>query len=387
MLSLSEATILSTTLAGILYGISLYMMALTLQTLFRNHRKRRLNYGMVAAAGALLLLSTAEMGVNVARLYEGFITKGPALPGGPESYFSFGAAATYIVKSCLYNAQTIILDAVVIYRAFVVWQNYFVIAVPFLGWCGLVASCVGLNISFSQALTDTEARDIIGARSGHWITAAYSLTLATNLLTTFILALKIWKVARRSAPYMSQSSLAPILRTIIESGAIYSFTITAALITFVLKSNIVYIILDMISPVILIVFSMIIVRVGAASESDKQEFSSARTRSWAPQAIRRGEDSSFHIRDITVEITEVVYRETDDTPLRDVKSPPGISPGGNSEAEDSHPPTPGAASTIPGSRDTRHRESDSDVKSPESSPLSGTAAAAALHRIQSIASL
>ena len=35
---------------------------------------------------------------------------------------------------------------------------------------------------------------------------------------------------------------------IIESGAIYSFTITAGLVLFILQSTIVYVILDMVRP-------------------------------------------------------------------------------------------------------------------------------------------
>ena len=115
------------------------MFMLTIRTLFRNYGQRPLNYGMIAVACSLFLLSTAvsirsalmyptekcpeqeyrkqEMVVNVARLYKGFISMGPTLPGGPEEYFAFSPSSgdpLFLIKSCLYNTQTVILDAVVV---------------------------------------------------------------------------------------------------------------------------------------------------------------------------------------------------------------------------------------------------------------------------------
>ncbi|RDX45775.1 hypothetical protein OH76DRAFT_932891 [Lentinus brumalis] len=335
MLSLSEATILSTTLQAILYGFSLFMFILTFRTVFRNNRRRRVNYGMLAATCALLLLSSAEMAINIVRLYQGFISKGLALSGGSEDYFSSATDATFLVKSCLYNAQTVILDAVVIYRAYVVWQSLLAILVPVICWCGLVAASVGLNVAFSETLTDVQARDIFGKVAGRWITATYSLTLVTNILTTVILALKIWQVARRSARYLSGSSLTSILRVIVESGAIYSVTVAAALVAFLIKSNFVYVILDLISPVICIVFSMIIVRVSSATESDSDIFSASTNRppEWTtqfPRNLRRrreGTGNSFGMGEIAVEITETVHVDRATTPS-DLK-PPGILPEGD----------------------------------------------------------
>lgn len=103
---------------------------------------------------------------------------------------------------------------------------------------------------------------------------------------------------------------------------------------------------------------MIIVRVGPSNESDQHSSPlTKRTRSWisaVPRMIRRqDEDSTFHMHNIAVEITEVVYRDPDTTPTRDVKSPPGISP----EPEPGMESTPeselrsAAVSKHPGSHD------------------------------------
>jgi hypothetical protein len=52
--------------------------------------------------------------VNIIRISEGFVSVGPNLPGGPEQYFQNVAETTFVIKSVLYNVQTLILDGVVV---------------------------------------------------------------------------------------------------------------------------------------------------------------------------------------------------------------------------------------------------------------------------------
>lgn len=89
------------------------------------------------------------------------------------------------------------------------------------------------------------------------------MTLSTNLIATGekflcvtmylrlplvqgLLAYRIWTVKRGTRHFSTSNSLTPLLRVVIESGAIYSMAVTCALITFVSKSNGVYVILDMV---------------------------------------------------------------------------------------------------------------------------------------------
>lgn len=56
------------------------------------------------------------MAVNILRLRQGYLSLGPLLPGGPEQFFQDVSQTTFVIKSCLYNAQTLILDGVVVSR-------------------------------------------------------------------------------------------------------------------------------------------------------------------------------------------------------------------------------------------------------------------------------
>ncbi|PIL34446.1 hypothetical protein GSI_03222 [Ganoderma sinense ZZ0214-1] len=325
MFSLRAAGIFSTTMEAILYGYAVFMFTLAMWILLRDRHKRHVNYYMVFAGCTLLTLATAEMAVNIARVYQGFLSKGPDLQGGAEAYFADVSEPTFVLKSCLYNAQTLVLDAVVIYRTYVVWQNWLICVLPIIGWFGLLAGSIGLNVAIATA--SSHKGNVFAVQTGQWITAVYALSLATNISTTSLLAFKIWNVARKSAQYRSSNIFTPVLRVIIESGAIYSVTITAALISFVVQSNGVYVVLDMISPIISIVFNMLIIRIGLANDrslgtsgatSNGAAVSSAAwgagatDRSAHPGSgavMRRRADGTFEMRDLKVEITQVVEHD------------------------------------------------------------------------------
>ncbi|GJE93982.1 hypothetical protein PsYK624_101490 [Phanerochaete sordida] len=334
MVSLRQAGILSTVLEAILYGFSVLMFIFTMWIMLQNRKRRHLNKGMLAASCALFLLSTAEMAVNIERLQEGFLTIGPELPGGPEDYFANFAQRTFLIKSVLFNTQTLILDFAVIYRAYIVWQNFYVIILPALGWCGLFAASFGTNFALGTASGRSGA--IFNQQVGIWITANYSMTLATNLIATSLLAFRIWQVKKDSSRFLNSSALSPLLRVVIESGAIYSMTVTAALITFVTKSNGVYVILDMISPIISIVFNMIIVRVGLAREQLSSPTGDQSAYGSHPSAGGsfgfRHSRPPYGQRSLAVEITQFIETDGDVTegmgtlPI-ELKSPTGTYAG------------------------------------------------------------
>ena len=100
----------------------------------RNRKKRRPKYILIGTGSILTILATAvsstlmalgfrevlmfarcqKMIVNIVRNCQGFLNVGPALPGGPEQYFNDASQPTFVIKSCIYNVQTVILDAVVV---------------------------------------------------------------------------------------------------------------------------------------------------------------------------------------------------------------------------------------------------------------------------------
>ena len=121
------------------------------------------------------------------------------------------------------------------------------------GWrtCSSLVTGVGTLVSYSK-----EARVF---SSAGWATAFFAATLATNVICTcaslywyptpFInivysgmIAFRIWSVDRASGKYNnSKSTLKPVLAVVIESGAIYSASLTILLAIY-LSHSLVYLI-------------------------------------------------------------------------------------------------------------------------------------------------
>ncbi|KAH8078720.1 hypothetical protein BXZ70DRAFT_657842 [Cristinia sonorae] len=262
---LSELGIIAATLQSVLYGGALMMFIITMYILLHDHGRRRLNRFMIITSNVLIVLATMELAVNIHRLRNGLLTKGPKRPDGSEGYFGDVTEITYMVKGALYNVQTLILDAVVIYRAYVVWQKWSVVLIPGLGWCGLLASIIGLNYALATVPVDATDVFAFAAHTQGWITAVYATTLATNVTATGLLAYRIWSVNRRASEFLTSNRLKMVLHIVLESGLIYSVTIVVALVAFLASSRISSVLLDLISPIISIVFNMIIVRVGLSN--------------------------------------------------------------------------------------------------------------------------
>ncbi|KAI0360116.1 hypothetical protein OH77DRAFT_1419506 [Trametes cingulata] len=202
------------------------------------------------------------MAIDIVRVCNGLIYQRDSFPGGPIAFFSQPSEKTFIAKNIVYLFQTLLGDGVLIYRCYVVWQSWLIVAFPIVMWFWIgIVSAIAIH---SSATVPAGAGTVFLTRVGQWITAFYASTLATNLLVSILLGYKIWVTNRRTSR-MRQGSLLPVVRVIADAGLLYSVTLTAALACFVQKSNGQYIVLDIVTPIISITFYMVIIRVGLAT--------------------------------------------------------------------------------------------------------------------------
>ncbi|THU91644.1 hypothetical protein K435DRAFT_780608 [Dendrothele bispora CBS 962.96] len=247
-----------------LYGISVLMYGATLREVVFSPGK--VNHKMVALATAFFVLSTAHAIVDLIRLNEGLVNERNTFPGGPEVFFADATQLYFLIRSGFYLTQTLLADAVVVYRCYVVWQSKWAIVFPSCLWISLLATSIGALYSLGRAVTEHGGVQIFFLAK--WINAFFAMSLSTNLISTGILAFKIWSVNKRSAQYrVSTGLLGPVFRVVIDSGILYSVTLTVTLITFVSRSNSQYICLDMLMPIIAISFYMIILRISMAKRN------------------------------------------------------------------------------------------------------------------------
>ncbi|KAI9461350.1 hypothetical protein HD554DRAFT_2292026 [Boletus coccyginus] len=253
-IAMDDAAIMSTTLEGILYGFSLLLFIATIWTLTYDR-------AMISVAVVLLVLSTAHMVVDIVRLDEGLVKYRDTFPGGPVAFFGDVTQNTFVIKNAIYALQTLVGDGVVIYRCYVVWQSIWIIVLPAVLWCLVAATGVCALYSVSQATSD--ATNIFAKQTGQWITAFYATTLTINLLSSGLLAYRIWTIERSvsSIRVSKKDTMMPVFRVLVDAAILYSVTLFTVLLCFVNANNGQYVVLDMIMPIISIAFYMVLIRV------------------------------------------------------------------------------------------------------------------------------
>ncbi|KAG2106931.1 uncharacterized protein F5147DRAFT_636937 [Suillus discolor] len=262
-LPLDSANIMSTVLEGILYGFSVLMFIGTIWTFTYKQRIRDINQPSTVVATLLFVLSTVHMIVGIIRLEDGLVKYGNTFHDGPAGFFADVTQQTFVTKNTIITLQTLLGDGVVIYRCYVVWRSVWIIILPCMMWCGVAA--FGICMVYVQAPT-TNAKNVFGNQTGHWITAFLSLTLATNLLSSGLLAYRIWTIERNvSGAYATKNNM-PILRVLVDAALLYSAAFCASLVCFAISNNGFYVLGDLIVPIISIAFYMVFIRVAISKK-------------------------------------------------------------------------------------------------------------------------
>ncbi|KAG9308482.1 hypothetical protein JVU11DRAFT_11826 [Chiua virens] len=291
---LDKAELLSVLLEALLYGFSLLMFGGTMWILLSQRSTERLNHKMLAVACAFLLFSTVHFVIDIVRIMEGLILYRDSYPRGPDGYFSDVSHWTFVSKNYLYAAQTLIGDGVILYRCYAVWQSKLVMILPVLLWFAVIIT--GMACPYTEFIVAQDK--VFGGVLSRWITAFYASTFTTNLLTTLLLAYRIWSIDRKATSMRDpgKSPLRPILYIIMDAGLIYSVSLFAALICFANQSNGQYVILDTLTPIISITFYMVIIRVGLANRAHQSQIQLISTgRRSGQRAVHVTTSTEYHI--------------------------------------------------------------------------------------------
>ncbi|KAG2138790.1 hypothetical protein BD769DRAFT_227941 [Suillus cothurnatus] len=253
---LDSTAIISTSLEGILYGFSVLLFVCAMLT---STYKRDTNRLIILVAIFLLIISTAHMVIDIIRLQDGFVKYRDTFPGGPVAFFQDMSQPTFLTKNILFSFQTMIGDGVLIYRCYVVWQSVWVIILPSSLWCGASAASFVAPYYASKST----GGDIYSNKAGRWVAALYALTLLTNLITSGLLAYRIWAIERRVSAMRAtmQGTLMPIVRIFVDAAIMYSTVLFVMLVCFLCSNNAQYVILDTIIPIIPIAFYMVFIRI------------------------------------------------------------------------------------------------------------------------------
>ncbi|KAG2347121.1 hypothetical protein BDR05DRAFT_1043978 [Suillus weaverae] len=288
---LDSANVLSTSLECILYGFSVLMFMGTVWALTYKRRMQDMNRPISVVAILLFVLSTAHIIVDIFRAEEGLVKYRDTFPGGPVGFFGDITQKSYATKHAIYLLQTLLADGVVIYRCFVVWQCVWVIIVPSLLWCGSVVTGVAANYYIARA---SSSAVIFAKPLGQWITAFVVLTITTNLLSSGLLAYRIWAIDRdNSTIRATKSTMMPIIRVLMDAAILYSATLIVTLICFLCSNNGQMVLVDMAVPIMAIAFYMVLIRIAITRET-RSHLSTA--PSGTPSEMEQGKLRPFQAR-------------------------------------------------------------------------------------------
>jgi len=165
-----------------------------------------------------------------------------------------------LIKTSLYLVITILFDAFILYRCFIVWdRNFLVILLPFL----VFLADIGTGIAAVQGLSGITKGNTVFIEKQEKITKSFlSSTVVVNGLCTLLIAYRLYTRQGTMRDSRKAFGLTREIAIMAESGAIYSITAILIIATYSSKSNSFNVFLDMASPVIGVAFSLIVIRLG-----------------------------------------------------------------------------------------------------------------------------
>jgi hypothetical protein len=93
----------------------------------------------------------------------------------------------------------------------------------------MFATATGIGILW--AFDKVGRAEIFAEELSHWITSFFSMTFATNVICTALVAYRVWAINRKHVSFRGRK-LRPLMLLIVESGAIYSATLMVLLILY-----------------------------------------------------------------------------------------------------------------------------------------------------------
>ncbi|ETW78678.1 hypothetical protein HETIRDRAFT_324812 [Heterobasidion irregulare TC 32-1] len=308
---LINAELLALFLETFAYAIFVLLDCVTIPILiWRRAEVARTSRILLPVAVLMLLIATAHIVIDFYRAYVAFTT-GRLQPGDTSTTFYENLAdPLFITKSALYWLQTTLGDSVIIWRCFIVFAKRWLVVVfpvllmvPALALPSLEPPYFSPLHSGSQLISSSQCALTSTAQ------ARFS-SLSTTISSTDmhdLTGLIAWRIYNTGRFRPSAGNMMPIIVVLIESGALYTSSVIAMLCSYLSGSNGQYPALDLITPLVGIVFCLIILQIryhfnmpSSASASSNYRSGSNRTE-WG----QHGDSGApiYPLNPIAIEIT------------------------------------------------------------------------------------
>ncbi|KAM5534176.1 hypothetical protein V8D89_012196 [Ganoderma adspersum] len=303
---------------ALLIALFLESMLFRIFAILMYHRQypcsSKINKWLLGTGTIMFILTVIHMVFDIQRAMDGFIKHG-GTPEGTAMFFKQLNDPLFVAKLTIYNTQTLVGDAFVIYWLYIVYNRRWWIAVlPLTLLVGTAIVAYGISITVARV---GGSNDIFSSQISPWIKSFFALSLTMNVLatmyTTVLLSGRILWSTYRVRLYHSGSRFS-VLEMIVQSTALYSAVLVSLLATYVACSNAQYVCLDTLQPIIGITFTLIIIRVSigeAAGEHLKGHMAPASTVGLSPLTPLQSYGRLYPLRPLAVRVS--VSRKYDRT--------------------------------------------------------------------------
>ncbi|THH14092.1 hypothetical protein EW146_g6201 [Bondarzewia mesenterica] len=176
-------------------------------------------------------------------------------PGSADAYFGEVSNSLFLAKSILYFLQTLAGDSVIIWRCYVVMHRRYLVIIPPLS--ALLGTIVFGCIIIARIVRAPPGATIFVVLRGN-LAAYMSMTMS---ITAYCTAAICWQIYQPSREWGSIRILLPVLMAIVESGALYTASVLTTLILFLIENNAQFTCLDIIMPLVGVVYCLIILQI------------------------------------------------------------------------------------------------------------------------------
>ncbi|KIK57029.1 hypothetical protein GYMLUDRAFT_247300 [Collybiopsis luxurians FD-317 M1] len=223
----------------------------------------------------MFLIATIHASIGCYRLVAAYVFNGTNPRGGPAGYLGNLGHWDAIFYETLYSTQEILGGAAAIYRTWVLWNKQFkIVALPIVLLILTIAVelLIYSNNDLSVWLVFGYWTDALFTRPGTlegnlhdllqldaWIRTFYAVAVVQNILTTSLMIYAIYRNYRNTVGANVRSfggiSMTWLMRTMIEAAALQLLIEFLLLLLFLIGTNVQYIFLDAVVPVIGITFN------------------------------------------------------------------------------------------------------------------------------------
>ncbi|OJA13436.1 hypothetical protein AZE42_02289 [Rhizopogon vesiculosus] len=247
-LSIAEVVILYVHLKTGVF-LTLYWLMLFI-LLKKSGIQRRL---IIPVATLLLCIATAHLIIDFVRALEAFVFDVHTI--GAVAYYSNLASPLELAKTALFITQPALADGILIWRCYVLNNKSLLVSIP---GCIVLLTNTAIGYYIVWSLTQAGSGSTVYTTAPGYITTFYVLTILISVTCTTLIA---WRIYRTRRPDGLAVAFLPVFIVMIESGALYATNVIALLATFLTRSNGKYPAMDIATPIVGIVFCLIMLQV------------------------------------------------------------------------------------------------------------------------------